>query len=87
MEILLEKLNKIFLNCEEIYNNINTKQTRNSKIHFNNVLEYIMKYSKSNATKRDIMSTLKIKAHRSSYDRKLKNIDINFFKELFLQII
>lgn len=86
MEEILEKLNKIFLNCNETYNNINTKTTRNTKILFNNILEYAFKYSQSRTTKRDIISTLKTKAHRTSYDRKFKNIPVDFFKELFLQL-
>ena len=36
MKEILEKLNKIFLNCDKIYNNnINAKSTRNNKILFN----------------------------------------------------
>jgi hypothetical protein len=89
---------KFFLNCNETYNKmntndkmktndkINTKIMRESKITFNNILEYAFKYSQLGTTKRDIMSTLKKKAHRTSYDRKFKNISVYFFKDLFLQI-
>lgn len=86
MESIIQKLNAIFLDCENIFNGINKKNIRNSKILFNNIIEYAFKYSKCNTTKRDIMSTLKTYTHRTSYDRKFKNIPEDFFKILFDKI-
>lgn len=86
MENIIEKINKVFLNCEKIYEDNKTANTRNSKILFNNVLEYAFKYSQYGKTKMDIMSTLKIKAHRTSYERKLKNFSVEFFKKLFVNV-
>jgi len=86
MEKVVESLNKIFLDCDKISNKFGTKTTRESKILFNNILEYAFKYSQLKTKKTDIMSTLKKKAHRSSYDRKFKNISLDFFKELFSRL-
>jgi hypothetical protein len=86
MNIICDKLNKIFLESKQIHDEMNEKFTRKSKISFNNVLEYIFKYSKNNTTKRDIMSTLKVYGHRTSYDRRFKNISVDFFKNFFLKI-
>ena len=74
MENIISKLNKIFTHCQNNFDNVNVKKTRKSKISLNNVIEYAIKYSQINSTKRDVLSSIKIYAHRTSYDRKLKNI-------------
>jgi len=94
LHIFSIELNKIFFNINETINKIifdsTGKKSRNRKLFFNEVVNYLFNYTFINSTKLKVVSNLNYendkKVHYSNYQKKEAKIPLLFYKDLFNKI-
>jgi len=87
METIIKNLNYFFKSkIFEIYKKHKNKKSRDRQIKINDMLKYLFLYANKETTK-EIAADKTNCATRVSFYKKLKNINITFFEELFNELV
>jgi hypothetical protein len=85
MDIIIDKINKLFIKTSEWKNKTGVKM-RNKKLSIREIVKYRFLYSQINKTKLEIVSHLNflngLNVNRSSYEKKSKNCSVELYENI-----